>query len=100
MEKDRSPLPKKPTCTIHKDAKGTMFIVPPEALLKKGSADSPRVEVWWSRQARKRVKGRTTQDECLILRQENGDDSADVVILTPGQVYDLIDALNRAVVTP
>jgi hypothetical protein len=51
----------------------------------------PLVEVWWSRNGDK-------ADETIIIKQEYANRStADVVELTLGQVYDLIDALNRAV---
>lgn len=51
----------------------------------------PAVDVWWSRDGKK-------SDETLIIRQEYPDRAtADVLELTFGQVYDLIDALNRAV---
>jgi hypothetical protein len=52
---------------------------------------SPCVEVWWSRVFKDRC------DEKLIIRQENNTDRADVIEVTLGQLYDLIDALNRAV---
>lgn len=62
-----------------------------------GDGTSP-LEVWWNRgPLKKDKKGRTTQEEMLIIRQENEDTHADVVMLTLGQVYDLIDALNRAI---
>jgi len=49
------------------------------------------VEVWWSRDGHK-------ADETLIIRQEYPDRAhAEVMELTFGQVYDLIDGLNRAV---
>lgn len=51
----------------------------------------PAVEVWWSRDGKK-------ADETLIIRQEYEDRAhAEVMELTFGQAYDLIDALNRAV---
>jgi hypothetical protein len=47
--------------------------------------------VWWSRNG-------ANADETLIIRQEYSDRStADVLELTFGQAYDLIDALNKAV---
>ncbi|MCP1937367.1 hypothetical protein J2R95_003162 [Bradyrhizobium japonicum] len=49
------------------------------------------MEVWWSRNGAK-------ADETLIIRQEYPDRStADVLELTFGQAYDLIDGLNKAV---
>jgi hypothetical protein len=51
----------------------------------------PAIDVWWSRNGKK-------ADETLVIRQEYVDRStADVLELTFGQVYDLIDALNKAV---
>jgi len=49
------------------------------------------VDVWWSRNDKK-------SGETLIIRQEYADRAtADVLELTFAQVYDLIDALNKAV---
>jgi hypothetical protein len=49
------------------------------------------VEVWWSRDKAK-------ADETVIIRQEYPDrGTADVLELTLGQLYDLIDACNKAV---
>lgn len=51
----------------------------------------PAVDVWWSRDG---VKA----NETIIIRQEYPDrGTADVLELTFGQLYDLIDALNKAV---
>lgn len=53
----------------------------------------PAVDVWWTRNG-------NNADETVIIRQEYPDRStADVLELTQGQVYDLIDALNRAMET-
>jgi hypothetical protein len=59
----------------------------------------PAVCVWWSRNLSVGPKGGPKPaEETLIIRQEYEDRStADVLELTFGQVYDLIDALNRAV---
>ena len=52
----------------------------------------PAVDVWWSRKFERK------SEETLVIRQEYADRStADVLELTFGQVYDLIDALNKAV---
>jgi hypothetical protein len=32
-----------------------------------------------------------------VIRQENGRVGADVLVITHGQAYDLIDALNKAI---
>lgn len=51
----------------------------------------PALELWWSRDGDK-------ADETVIIRQEYSDRStADVLELTLGQLYDLIDACNKAV---
>ena len=51
----------------------------------------PAVELWWSRNGAK-------ADETLIIRQEYPNrEHAEVMEITFGQVYDLIDGLNRAV---
>jgi hypothetical protein len=74
-----------PRCRIERDGDGTAYIV------ERDGVDTEEVCVWWSR---------TTKDkavECLTLRQETGGDNADVLMLSLGQAYDLIDALNRAV---
>lgn len=51
----------------------------------------PEIQVWWAR----RFKDR--RDETLLIRQENNPQGADVIEMTLGQVYDLIHALNHAV---
>jgi hypothetical protein len=51
----------------------------------------PAVEMWWSRNGKK-------ADETIVIRQEYPDRAtADVIELTFGQLYDLIDAANQAV---
>jgi hypothetical protein len=47
--------------------------------------------VWWSRE-------KALKDEWVFVRQADVA-AADVLILTLGQVYDLIDVLNQAVET-
>jgi hypothetical protein len=59
----------------------------------------PAIDVWWSRSF-KAGKGPTVMhaEETLVIRQEYADrTTADVLELTFGQVYDIIDALNKAV---
>jgi hypothetical protein len=52
----------------------------------------PGVEVWWSKNFSRH------QAETLVIKQEWPNRStADVVEITLGQLYDLIDASNRAV---
>lgn len=57
------------------------------------------LECWWSREPLKKNKhGRVLpQEEWFIIRQENEDTHADCIMLTLGQVYDLIDAANKAI---
>jgi hypothetical protein len=80
------------------DSYGTTYHIEAAPTVKTPGAKfrpgCPSVEVWWSRDG---VKA----DETLIIRQEYEDrNTADVLELTFGQVYDLIDALNRAVEAP
>ncbi len=92
-------LPKKSRCEQYKDGNGNHFVVPEDL-------GSPRVDVWWNRGPRRRVRRKptakmhTAQSEELVIRQENGRVGADVLVITPGQAYDLIDALCRAVENP
>jgi hypothetical protein len=77
------------------DSYGTTYHIDEAPAVKTPGAKyrpgCPSVEVWWSRDGAK-------TDETLIIRQEYPDrNTADVLELTFGQVYDLIDALNRAV---
>ena len=77
------------------DAYGTSYTIPEDAAVKTPGAKwrpgCPAVEVWWSRDGAK-------ADETVIIRQQYENRStADVLELTQGQVYDLIDALNKAV---
>lgn len=82
-------------CKVEADKNGTTFTIPadntgkaPGGFHTRGSAE---LQMWWAR----RFKDRS--DETLIIKQENNTDRADVVELTLGQVYDAIDALNKAV---
>jgi hypothetical protein len=82
-------------CSSSRDAHGTSYTIPeaptvrtPRGQVRRGY---PAVDVWWSRGVRK-------SDETIIIRQEYEDRStADVLEITLGQLYDLIDALNKAV---
>jgi hypothetical protein len=82
-------------CLVNRDAHGTSYQIPAAEIAKTPGAKAlpgvPLLDVWWAR----RFKSRG--DETLIIKQENLSDRADVVELTFGQVYDLIDALNKAV---
>lgn len=82
-------------CSSSSDSYGTTFNIEAAATVKTPDGHfrpgCPAVDVWWSRDGK-------AADETLIIRQEYPDRStADVLELTFGQVYDLIDALNRAV---
>ena len=98
-EHPRKPVPTVPRCAIKKDNDGFHYTVA-QSQTHRGTS-SPSIDVWWNRQERIRIGGRTTQDEMLIIRQQDDNqDSADVIICTLGQAYDLIDALWRAVENP
>lgn len=82
-------------CSAERDAHGTTYTVPEVPAVKtpgvKWRPGCPAVEVWWSRDGKK-------ADETIIIRQQYPDRStADVLELSFGQLYDLIDALNKAV---
>lgn len=85
-------------CRVIKDTYGTLYQVPAALNVKtpalKRLDGSPLVDVWWDRDHTNK------SDECLILRQENEPDHADVITLTQGQVYDLIHALGWAIMRP
>ena len=85
-------------CSPQYDAHGTTFHIPAAEIVKtpggKVRSGYPAVDVWWSRS----FAGKA--EETLIIRQQYEDRStADVLELTLGQTYDLIEALNRAVET-
>lgn len=77
------------------DQYGTTYTITEEPAVRTPGCQwrpgCPAVEVWWSRNGAK-------ADETLIIRQQYENRStADVLELTFGQAYDLIDALNKAV---
>jgi hypothetical protein len=83
-------------CKSTTEAEGTSYIIPAAEIVKtpgaKYRSGFPAVEVWWSRSSRDK------SEETLIIRQEYPDrKNADVLELTFGQAYDLIDALTKAV---
>ena len=83
-------------CSPQYDAHGTTFIVPAAEIVKtpgsKTRSGYPEVQVWWSRS----FAGKA--EETLLLHQHYKDrPTADVIELTLGQTYDLIQALNQAV---
>lgn len=79
-------------CEVKKDAKGTHWRIPafsPKDKLK--NTPCAVVDAWWSRDSKHKA------NEVLVIRQENTTQTADLIMLELGQVYDLIDALNKAV---
>lgn len=95
------PLPtfKSSRVTVRTDKGGNHWTIPHEEAQRVGS--TAQVDLWWSRGNAERIKGRkgrtiTVRPEPLVIRQENTDDTADVLMLTPGQAYDLIAALTMA----
>lgn len=83
------------SCSSHKDSHGTSYLVlatpPVQTPSGQRLPGCPALDIWWSHGFKK-------AEETLVIRQEYEDRStADVLELTFGQVYDLIDALNRAV---
>ncbi len=82
-----------------RDAHGTTFTIPAAETIKTPGdrylPGLPAIDVWWSRSFERRA------EETLIIRQEYAErNTADVIELSFGQVYDLIDALNKAVERP
>jgi 4-hydroxy-3-methylbut-2-enyl diphosphate reductase IspH len=75
---------------IKRDKNGTHYTCPED------TKEFPEVTAWWSRGKRVRLAGKTEHPEYLCIRQAS-DERADVILLSPGQVYDLIDALTHAV---
>lgn len=84
-------------CRQSRDKDGTTYHIAEDRTGKTpGGHQVPgcaAVDVWWAR----RFKDK--RDETLFIRQ-NGDEKADVIELTPGQVYDLIHALGWAILKP
>lgn len=99
VEPPRRQTPKPKLATVLKDLKGNYCFVVEEERLKSRKAVSPKVVCWWSREPRKVVGGATVREEHILLRQEN-EERADLLIITHGQAYDLMDALSRLVESP
>ena len=83
-------------CRASKDENGTTFHIPEDSASRTAGGQVlpalPGVEVWWAR------RFKNLREETLMIRQETpGNDRADVIELTLGQVYDLIHALANAV---
>jgi hypothetical protein len=73
-------------CLVIRDKSGTLWRVPEEKSKKNG--DSPEIDVWWDR---------TQHGEYLVLRQDHPRvGHVGLFVLPQGQIYDLIDALNKA----
>jgi hypothetical protein len=73
-------------CLVIRDKSGTLWRVPEEK--NKRDGDSPEIDVWWDR---------TQHGEYLVLRQDHPRvGHVGLFVLPQGQVYDLIDALNKA----
>lgn len=72
---------------VLRDERGTTWIIPGDDVKVK---DTQEVAIWWSRPKQ--------GPEVLLLRQENHTGkNADLIMLTLGQLYDLIDVANQAV---
>lgn len=85
-------LPFKPTIKwkgSETDRDSKFFTVPADA-------PSVKIECFWNR-VEKPFRGKILKSEHFCIRQENETDTADIIFLTQGQVYDLIKALNAAV---
>lgn len=83
-------------CSSSEDAHGTTYTIAeaPSTKDTKGRTlkGYPGLDLWWSRDFKAK------SEETLVIRQEYEDRStADVLELTLGQAYDLIDALIKAV---
>lgn len=83
-------------CRASRDEHGTTFIIPADTTTRTVGGHVlpalPACEVWWAR------RFKHLREETLMIRQETpGNDRADVIELTLGQVYDLIHALGHAV---
>jgi hypothetical protein len=107
-EAEQPKFPPKDLCQTLKDGDSYHYVVPVDQH-GRGERASPLVSVWWSRSPKRRkidkmgnkYTWRTEQHEELVLRQENGDNvGADVIMLTLGQAYALIEALCKAVERP
>jgi len=76
------------------DKNGTHWIIKDDPVVKtpggKTFGGHTGLTIWWDRDPKNK------SDEQLIIRQDN-DQSADIILASLGQVYDLIAALNEAV---
>lgn len=76
--------------TQTREGDGHSWLIPPEGT-------EAEVAIWWLRGAPGDVTKRRLGEEKLVIRQEQPKGEAAVVIITFGQVYDLIKALTQAV---
>jgi hypothetical protein len=78
-----------------RDQHGTHWLIPADPIAKTPGGRTlggySGLAVWWDRDPRNKA------DETLIIRQDNGEGHADLILTTLGQAYDLIAALNQAV---
>jgi hypothetical protein len=78
----------------NRDGDGHHWLVPAD---NQGLPKSAPVTLWWSRKT-VLVRGQKQRSELLVIRQDSGlTDRADLITLTLGQTYDLLEALNRAI---
>ncbi len=92
-----------PACKINRDAKGTSYQV-------RNDRGFTGAHIWWSPSPRTDRPSAPSSaapllpmnvSEALLIRQLNGpDEEASVLSFSQGQVYELIDALNRAMEKP
>lgn len=75
-----------------RDTNGTAWVV----ANKDSTIDINHLKVWWSR-TKKTFAGKDDMVENLIIMQDTDGEDSDVIVLPLGMVYDLIDALNKAV---
>lgn len=82
-------------CQVDRDEHGTTYtIAEDKSAQTPGGHQLPgcsMLEVWWARRFRDR------RDETLLIKQDNRNGQADVIEMTLGQVFDMIEALNKAV---
>lgn len=77
-----------------KDGDGHHWTVP------ASSWGHSHVDCWWTRKDVKVGLRKVKQEELVIRQTNDADEKSDVIMLDLGQVYDLIDALNKAVEKP
>lgn len=79
------------SCKVIRDEHGALYRVPAFAPALRSNLrvlpPRPHVDLWWDRDAKHK------SNEDLYIRQDNGT-RADVIVITQGQLYDLIHAAN------